>query len=261
MSKHDHGPDLSRRDFVKAGAAAVVIAGTGAAAQTQPASAPAARVQPPLPTRPLGRSGVRVSVLNQGTYAMSRRLLDYCYAQGIRYFDTADCYRNGQSEAEIGEWFERTGKRKEIFLVTADHPGSSGKGNLELLLTKIDKRLESLKTDYIDLFCIHGISAREYGPQALEWPRSKEFKEVAEKLRKSGKTKFVGFTCHDSQAPEFLEAAAEGGFVDAVMMSYNPVCIVWRSMHRRMHRASISIGLWRAVSFRREKCNSSNKEV
>jgi len=229
MNDLDRTTDMTRRDLLRAGAAAAAAAALGPLARgeptTAPASQPGAATQPipPLPVRPLGATGAKVSVLNQGTYGLSRRLLDYTYAQGVRYFDTADCYRNGQSEAEIGDWFSRTGKRKEIFLATADHPGGSGKGDLGQLLTRIDKRLASLKTDYIDLFFIHGISVEEYGPQALEWPRSREFKEVADKLRKSGKTKFVGFTCHDRQAPEFLQAAAEGGFLDAVMMSYNPV--------------------------------------
>jgi hypothetical protein len=154
---------------------------------------------------------------------LNPRLLDHTYAQGVRYFDTADCYQKGKSEIAIGAWFERTGKRKDIFLVTSDHPGGSGKGDLPQLLQKIDKRLAALKTDHLDVFFIHGISTEEYGPQALEWPRSREFKEVAENLRKSGKTKFVGFTCHEANAPEFMMAAAEGGFLDAVMVGYSPV--------------------------------------
>ena len=39
---------------------------------------------------------------------------------------------------------------------------------------------------------------------------SKEFKETAEAIRKSGKAKFVGFSTHHPRRPEILQAAAEG---------------------------------------------------
>ena len=32
----------------------------------------------------------------------------------------------------------------------------------------------------------------------------------------------VGFSCHDGQLPAYLSAAAEGGFIDIVMLAYNP---------------------------------------
>ena len=80
-----------------------------------------------------------------------------------------------------------------------------------------------MKTDYLDLYLVQGISVKDYGPEAADWPRSPQFKEVAGKLKKSGKARYVGFACHDASSPQLLQAAAEGGFVDAIMISYNPV--------------------------------------
>jgi predicted aldo/keto reductase-like oxidoreductase len=56
----------------------------------------------------------------------------------------------------------------------------------------------------------------------VDWPKSDAFKKVAEKLKSSGKTKMVGFSCHDGKLVEILNAAAEGGFVDAIMLRYTP---------------------------------------
>jgi uncharacterized protein len=222
---------ISRRNLLKAGVAATALAAGGPilkgaeqAASSAPATAPTSQPAGPLPTRILGKTGARVTVLNQGCAGeISQRLLDRAYEQGIRYFDTAGGYANGKSEQEIARWFERTGKRKDIFLVTKTHPQKDNKGDLNLMLTNVDIRLRALKTDYIDLFFIHGMGNKEYGEEGLDWPASEQFKEVAEKLKKSGKVRFVGFSCHDARAPEFLQAAAQGAFLDAVMVSYNPV--------------------------------------
>ncbi len=219
--------NVSRRDVLKAGTAAAALAASGpvlhaaqevASSAPATASAPASQPMAPLPGRPLGKTGVKVSAVSLGCgSAATQRLLDKAYELGVRYFDTAASYGKGKSEAEIARWFERTGKRKEIFLVSKD-----GVGKPENLLAKIDTRLEALKTDYLDLYFIHGLgdSKENHNPG---WCKGAELKETVEKLKKSGKVKFVGFSSHVPNAPEYLEAAAEGGFLDAIMMSYNPV--------------------------------------
>jgi len=221
---------MTRRDLLKAGSAAAALAAGASllnaaelAAPTQPAAqatAPASRPAGPLPTRPLGKTGAKVTVLNAGLGSEpAQRFLDRCYDRGIRVFDTAASYANGKSEAALATWFARTGRRKEVFLVTKDEPYDG----IESLLTHIDKRLESLQTDCVDAYFAHGLSVKEFGQRAIEWPASREFRQVAEKLRKSGKVRFVGFSCHETNACEYLNAAAEGGFVDLIMVGYNPV--------------------------------------
>jgi len=226
----DPKPAVSRRQILKAGTAAAAFAAGGSllraaetaasapASQSAEAAAPASQPLPPLPTRPLGRSGVKVSTVNLGCGGnISQRLLDKAYEMGVRYFDTAASYGKGKSEQEIARWFERTGKRKEIFLVSKD-----GVGKPENLLAKIDTRLEALKTDYLDLYFVHGLGDNKDN-HTPDWAKSDSFRRTAEQLKKSGKVRLVGFSCHVPNAPEYLQAAAEGGFVDAIMMSYNPV--------------------------------------
>ncbi|MEO6807597.1 MAG: aldo/keto reductase [Isosphaeraceae bacterium] len=223
------GPEpsrVNRRDFLQAGA----IATTAAMSTTsvgKAADSPASKTT--LPRRPLGKTGVDLTILNIGTWKSPGldKLVRMAYARGIRAFDTADCYG---SEPGLGRWFlERPAVRKDIFLVTKAHPRQGPRQLIDLL----DKRLEALKTDYLDLLFIHGIGPGEYGADSLNWPKSKEFKETIETIKKSGKAKFVGFSCHDARRAEYLQAAAEGGFVDAIMLQYTP----WLDKDAPLNRA------------------------
>ena len=58
----------------------------------------------------------------------------------------------------------------------------------------LDKRLEALATDYVDLFFIHGLGDDHSLDDAINFVKCQEFKETAEAIRKSGKAKFVGFS-------------------------------------------------------------------
>ena len=52
--------------------------------------------------------------------------------------------------------------------------------------------------------------------------KSPEFAKAIDKIKKSGKAKFVGFSTHYKDRAEYITAAAEGGFVDAIMVQYSP---------------------------------------
>ena len=81
---------------------------------------------PVLPKRKLGNTGVEVTLLNHGTVgepAGLNRLLRAAYLEGVRYFDTAEGYKN--SEKVIGEWLTAMPEvRKTIFLATKSHVGT-----------------------------------------------------------------------------------------------------------------------------------------
>lgn len=214
---------LDRRGWIKisaTGLAATASSGGGlvAAQETSEPVAKVAKLSDPVPTRPLGRSGIQVSMLNLGTFRNpgSDRILRFSYANGVRYFDTADTYG---SEPVIGRWLkEDPAARKQIFLVTKEHPKTP-----EQFIAKLDERLAALQTDYVDLYLIHGIGST-YGSdyKSLDWPKSKEWKAAFEKIKRSGKARLVGFSCHDQKRAEYLQAAATGGFVDAIMVQYTP---------------------------------------
>jgi len=209
-----------------AGVAATAVAGSATA---QEKADEVQKVSDPVPTRPLGRSGIPVSMLNLGTWRNPGldRLLRFSYANGVRYLDTAKSYG---SEPAIGRWLkDNPDARKNIFLVTKDHPNTP-----DQLIKQLDERLAALQTDYVDLFFIHGIGD-SYGKdyKSLDWPKSKEWKDAFEKIKKSGKAKLVGFSCHDQKRTEFLESAAQGGFVDAIMVQYSP----WLDKDAPLNRA------------------------
>jgi predicted aldo/keto reductase-like oxidoreductase len=222
----ENNTQTSRRHFLKttltlpvALAAAPAVVVQTASAEDKPAATAGASA--PLPRRQLGKHGPQATMLCLGGMmsALSPDYIDIAWSMGVRFFDTADCYMNGRSEKIFGQWIAKyPERRKEIFLVSKDHPHQGPKELLEM----IDRRLEACGTKYLDAFYIHGIGTREYGQASLEWPKSDEFKKVAEQLKSSGKVKMVGFSCHDGRLNDYLNAAAQGGFVDIIMLKYTP---------------------------------------
>lgn len=206
---------FSRRGMMGAAATAGLAVGSVQAGEKTPSGA-----LPPLQKRRLGRNGPEVSILAVGGQAeiTSVEYYDRIWDLGIRYFDVADCYRGGKSERALGEWIRKyPGRRKEVFIVDKDHPK-----RIADIPRMIDKRLDVLGTDYLDSFLIHGISAKEYGEQSYDWPKSREYKQMCERMKKSGKTRLMGFSCHDLQSDRYLHAAAEGGFVDMILTHSSP---------------------------------------
>ena len=58
--------------------------------------------------------------------------------------------------------------------------------------------------------------------EAINFVKSQEFKETADAIRKSGKAKFIGFSTHHQDRAQIIQAAAEAGIVDAIMLQYTP---------------------------------------
>jgi uncharacterized protein len=217
--EQDLAGSINRRGFLGSGAGALAAAsavGTSreSAAQTEPKSKTTQSTV--LPKRTLGRTGVEVSMLNLGTWRSVGldRILRFAWANGIRYIDTAKSYG---SEPAIGRWLQAMPEvRKDLFLVTKDHPGSPRE-----MINRLDERLDALQTDYVDLIFIHAVGDHDFATE-WEWPKSQEFKDTAEAIRKSGKARFVGFSTHHKNRAVILQAAADGGFVDAIMLQNNP---------------------------------------
>jgi uncharacterized protein len=214
MSAHDHS-QLQRREFLQAGALASAAAlSLGAPSLGDEPNAP----KPTLPTRKLGKTGVDVTILNHGTWQAPGaldRLLRTSYASGVRYFDTAKAYR---TEPGLAKWFQAMPEvRKNIFLVTKDSPNTP-----KQMIQMLDQRLANLQTDYVDLFFIHALGDHHETGVAVDMVKSQELKETIEAIKKSGKAKFVGFSTHHRNRAQIIQAAAEGGLVDAIMLQYTP---------------------------------------
>lgn len=174
-----------------------------------------------LPTRKLGRNGPMVPMLAMGGDMEANSapgLINRAWASGMRYYDTAQKYGHAREEEIYRRWFAaHPERRKDIFLVSKDYPKK--KGPVELL-EMIDKRLEAIGTEYLDLYFIHQLCPEVYGAESVNWGKSDVFRKVAETLKASGKVKMVGFSCHGG--PEYIQAAADGGFLDALMVQYTP---------------------------------------
>ena len=211
--ENDQTPQTDRRSFLQAGAVATASALTlGSAVAQDPKAA-----EPVLPKRPLGKTGIDVTLLNIGTGRGQGidRLLRTAFARGIRAFDTSETYG---SEADFKRWFAASPEvRKHCFVVSKDAPRVP-----EELPAMLDKRLEALGTDYVDLIFIHSFGDRHPLPEALAMLKSRELAKTVEAIKKSGKAKLVGISTHHKERAALLQAAAEGGSVDAIMVAYSP---------------------------------------
>jgi aryl-alcohol dehydrogenase-like predicted oxidoreductase len=123
--------------------------------------------------RRLGSSGIEVGPLAFGgnvfgwtaDEAMSFRLLDAFTAAGFNLIDTADSYSRwvpgnsgGESETIIGKWLKRSGRRQEVVIATkvGSELGPTDKGlSKSYILRAVEKSLQRLQTDYIDLYQSH----------------------------------------------------------------------------------------------------------
>jgi uncharacterized protein len=201
----------TRRSFLKATGAAGLGSIIGPMASLTRASD---RV-PAVPTRPFGRTGANVSILSLGgmfDISSNQLLMKQAMDWGVTYWDTADCYQRG-SERGIGKFFSRQpDARKKIFLVSkSDARDPAGMSRL------LDRSLERMKTDYVDLYFVHGI----YHIDELD----NRTKAWADKTKAAGKIRFFGFSTH-SNMQECLLEGAKLGWVDGIMMTYN-----YRLMH------------------------------
>jgi aryl-alcohol dehydrogenase-like predicted oxidoreductase len=179
--------------------------------------------------RPLGKTGAKITLLELGTGRNSPfipKAIRHAYARGVRTFDTAHAYG---TEPAYKEWFAQNPEiRKEIFLVTKDGPKSP-----DQIPGMVDKRLEALGVDHIDLFMIHGLGDDHSLDDAIKMVTSKEFKTAADKVRKSGKSRFIGFSTHHKDRAAIIQAAADAGIVDAIMLMYSP----WLEDDQPLNRA------------------------
>ncbi|TCD67968.1 hypothetical protein EIP91_011769 [Steccherinum ochraceum] len=127
-----------------------------------------------FPTRRLGANGPLVSVVGYGAMGIgayygttdeeaAMATLSRAADLGVTFWDTADTY--GTSEAVLGKWFAKTGRRSEIFLATKSGAKDMTPGLTKHLFSskpshirsRIENSLKDLQTDYIDLYYQHRV--------------------------------------------------------------------------------------------------------
>ena len=221
MKEKSSYPD--RRQFLKAAGVGLLLS-TGGVMAGAARVGTAATAAGTVATRPFGKSGRQVSMLSLGgmfDIPSNQLLLKQALRWGITYWDTADCYGGGRSEKGIGKFFKRyPQKRSRVFLVT-----KSDKRDPEGMTRLLERSLERLQTDYVDLYFLHGLRRiDELNNDTRAW---------AEKAKKAGKIRLFGFSTHRNMEDCML-AAARLGWIDGIMMSYN-----YRLMHQPRMKAAV----------------------
>jgi predicted aldo/keto reductase-like oxidoreductase len=203
--------NFTRRDFLKTAGAATVGSLLGATETMGKISDSSSTKIAVVPTRSFGKTGVRVSTLALGgmfDIPSNQLLLNQALKWGVTYWDTADCYEGGGSERGVGKFFAKyPDSRDKIFLVT-----KSDARDPEGMTRLLNRSLERMNTDYVDLYFVHGISSiDELDDDTKAW---------AKKAKSETKIKFFGFSTH-SNMEECMLDAAKLGWIDGIMMTYN----------------------------------------
>jgi aryl-alcohol dehydrogenase-like predicted oxidoreductase len=169
-----------------------------------------------LPTRPLGRTGVNVTVLGLGgvTYnllpddeaaAVVHRAIDL----GINYIDTAHSYK--ESERKIGQVMPE--RRSEVFLAT-----KTTSRDYDGMAADIEESLRRLRTDRLDCVQLHDFKDED-DLRAVLAPDGAL--KAIEKFRAGGNVRFVGITGH--RTPDILVRAMAECPLDTVLCALGAI--------------------------------------
>ncbi len=208
---------FSRRRFLRTGitGAAGIVAFSPALASKE-----ASQQEKNIIYRTLGKTGLKVPVVSFGVMRSDNpNLCKAAYEKGITLYDTANGYLNGNSELMLGSLLKNY-PRKSFILETKVKPiGVSREGvpsdqtTAEDFLAKFQTSITRLQMDYVDILFIHDVR----NPELLEY---KPITDAIKKLKKEGKTKFIGFSTHLNMASVINAAAATNAW-DVILTSYN----------------------------------------
>ena len=187
-------------------------------------------------TRTLGRSGIPVSAMGMGCWAIggpfwegdkpdgwgvvddaeSLRAIDRAVDLGITFFDTANAYGAGHSERILGQAF--AGRRDKVVIATkfnslfdeATRQVTGSDSSPAGIRRACTDSLRRLNTDYIDLYQFHdgGFPVDEAQP----------VRDTLEELVKQGKIRAYGWS---TDAPKSAEFFAQGKHCTAIQLQLN----------------------------------------
>lgn len=204
--------EQSRRQFIQTSFAGVAGLSLAAKSLAQAVEIPAA-----MPTRTLGRSGRKVSLLGLGGYhigvpgeAEAIRMIQEAVDEGVTFMDNAWEYHDGASEERMGRALR--GRRENVYLMTKHH----GRDKMTAM-RHLEDSLRRLRTDVIDLWMFHECVYNE-DPDRIFAPGGGI--EAAELAKQQGKVRHIGFTGHKDPMIH-LKMLAYPYPWDAVLMPLN----------------------------------------
>lgn len=127
-------------------------------------------------------------------YEKAQEIIDYAYANGVNYFDTAYGYHGGQSELFVGQALKKY--PRDSFFLASKMPiwCVKEKGDVERIF---NEQLQRCQTDYFDFYLFHSQNAANF-------QKCQEFGvyEFLSQMKAEGKIRRLGFSFHDT--PEVL---------------------------------------------------------
>lgn len=169
----------------------------------------------------------------------SRPYIKRALEMGINFFDTANVYSVGDSEAVLGRAIRDFARRDELVLATKVNgpvrPDPNGRGlSRKAILTEIDKSLQRLGTDYVDLYIIHRFDYAAPLEETLE---------ALNDVVRAGKARYLGAS--SMFAWQFMKALgiqrARGWATFVSMQNYYN--LIYREEEREMLRLCASEGI------------------
>jgi len=206
-----------RRAFLKSGAIAGVaglVTGTSQAQSTEHNPARTQGAERGVQSyRRLGRTELEISDISFGASRLRKGeedLVHHAMDLGINYFDTAESYTRGQSEAVIGNALR--GRRDKVYLVskTATRPHT----NAESMMHDLDASLRRLQTDYVDVYMNHAVNDTAVVGNA-------EWFTFLDRAKQQGKIRFSGISGHAGNLIECLDYALDENMIDVMLVGYN----------------------------------------
>jgi aryl-alcohol dehydrogenase-like predicted oxidoreductase len=149
-------------------------------------------------------------------FTVAKSILDQAFDLGITFFDTADLYQQGLNEQHLGKALE--GKRAQVMLASKvgnqwNPSGSSWTWNPSKthILQGVEESLKRLKTDYIDLYQLHGGTLEDPWEETLE---------AFQLLKDQGKILAFGIS---SIRPNVIRKVMSMTPPKTIMMQYSPL--------------------------------------
>jgi aryl-alcohol dehydrogenase-like predicted oxidoreductase len=195
-----------------------------------------------IPKRPMGGTGLQVSILGMGGYhlgaAMTQDIVNNMVAKaldhGINFFDNAWEYQGGAGEERLGIAFK--GKREQAILVTGVCTYGRRK---DVAMRMLEDSLTRLQTDHLDVWQVHDVIY--YNDPELAYQMDGVL-EALTAARQQGKVHFVGFTGHKNPSIH-LDMLNRGFHFDTVQMPINPFDPSFRSFERSVLPVAVQKGM------------------